>query len=126
MDLLVVIKEFAEDGVKYLELRTTPRLVPGRMSKYEYCCSVLEEIVQAAEVRGVTVKLLLAVDRKNFNTFDETIRWVDLILYEFTYDFSIAACSDISRVRPSIATFWWVLISPEILDSPTSVRFWTR
>ena len=61
--------------MSYLELRTTPREVPGRMSKSEYCLTVLDEIIRVGNVRrDVTVKLLLAVDRKNFAVFDETVR----------------------------------------------------
>ena len=61
--------------MSYLELRTTPREVPGRMSKSEYCRTVLDEIIRVGNVRrDVTVKLLLAVDRKNFAVFDETVQ----------------------------------------------------
>ena len=45
------------------------------MSKSEYCLTVLDEIIRVGNVRrDVTVKLLLAVDRKNFAVFDETVR----------------------------------------------------
>jgi len=64
-----VIQDFYDDGVKYLELRTTPRLVEGRMTKVSYCEAVLEEILSARE-KGlkITVKLLLAVDRRNLDS----------------------------------------------------------
>ena len=69
-----VINEFADDGVRYLELRSTPREVPDRMTKSEYCCTVLDEMMEVVNIRkDITVKLLLAVDRKNFAAFDETI-----------------------------------------------------
>ena len=64
------------------------------MSKYEYCCSVLEEIILASKVRGVTVKLLLAVDRKNFDTFDETVGYFVLMTSVLAFDSSFAGSSD--------------------------------
>lgn len=39
---LDVIKEFASDNVRYLELRTTPKDIPGKMTKREYTDTVLE------------------------------------------------------------------------------------
>eukprot|EP00092_Neocalanus_flemingeri_P021537 GFUD01023359.1.p1 GENE.GFUD01023359.1~~GFUD01023359.1.p1 ORF type:complete len:352 (+),score=103.59 GFUD01023359.1:57-1112(+) len=69
-----VIKEFDDDGVKYLELRSTPREVDGRMTKTEYCKSVLEEILAARDGGlGIKVKLLLAVDRRKLDCLEETI-----------------------------------------------------
>ena len=73
-----VVKEFAEDGVRYLELRTTPRDVPGRMNKLEYCTTVLEEIIRISEDNSgdesvITVKLLLSVDRKHLASLDDIV-----------------------------------------------------
>jgi hypothetical protein len=39
-----VIKEFADDGVLYVELRSTPRNVPGVMSKAEYIQGMVDAI----------------------------------------------------------------------------------
>ena len=40
-----VVEEFADDNVKYLELRTTPRDVPAtRMTKSSYIASVVAAI----------------------------------------------------------------------------------
>ena len=36
-----VLREFAEDNVKYLELRSTPRECPGKMTKREYLMSII-------------------------------------------------------------------------------------
>ena len=69
-----VIKEFDNDGVKYLELRSTPREVEGRMTKTDYCKSVLEEIIAARDGGlGIRVKLLLAVDRRKLECLQETL-----------------------------------------------------
>ena len=72
-----VIKEFAEDGVRYLELRTTPREVPGRMTGGEYCEAVLEQIRRAAreeDTSCLTVKLLLSIDRRKLAGMDDIVR----------------------------------------------------
>ncbi|CAL7936841.1 unnamed protein product [Xylocopa violacea] len=59
------IKEFKDDNVIYLELRSTPRSVPGKMTKQEY----VEAIVKAFEVcktdfPNILVKLLISINRK--------------------------------------------------------------
>ena len=69
-----VIEEFDSDGVRYLELRSTPREVEGRMTKMEYCESILREIL-AAQQHGlkIRVKFLLAIDRRKLDCFEETV-----------------------------------------------------
>ncbi|XP_075711320.1 N6-Methyl-AMP deaminase isoform X2 [Rhinoderma darwinii] len=60
-----VIKEFAADGVKYLELRSTPRESSTGMTKRTYVETVLEGIKQCkAEQLGIDVRFLLAIDRR--------------------------------------------------------------
>ncbi|KAG8505249.1 Adenosine deaminase-like protein [Galemys pyrenaicus] len=61
-----VIKEFADDGVKYLELRSTPRADNSTgMTKKTYVESVLEGIRQCKEENlDVDVRYLIAIDRK--------------------------------------------------------------
>jgi len=68
-----VIKDFADDGVKYLELRTTPREVPSRMSKEDYCQTVLDEIIKASDSNRIVVKLLLSIDRKYLSRMDDIV-----------------------------------------------------
>ncbi|KAK7810210.1 hypothetical protein U0070_010374 [Myodes glareolus] len=61
-----VIKEFAEDGVKYLELRSTPRGdgVTG-MTKKTYVESILEGIKQCKQENlDIDVRYLMAIDRR--------------------------------------------------------------
>lgn len=62
-----VIHEFAEDNVKYLELRTTPREVASTgMTKESYIEAVLKAIDDCArENADSIVRLLLAIDRRN-------------------------------------------------------------
>lgn len=72
-----VIREFHGDGVRYLELRSTPREVEGRMSKMEYCESIIGEIVKAErdeELSSIRVKYLLSIDRRKLDEFDENMK----------------------------------------------------
>jgi len=59
-----VISSFADDGVVYLELRTTPRadLVSG-MTKHSYLATVLEGI-QSCKNTQIDVRLLISIDRR--------------------------------------------------------------
>jgi adenosine deaminase len=88
-----VIRDFAADGVVYLELRTTPREVPGRMSREAYCRAVLDVLTeeekqlrsqqlssqQLGESSGssrerILVRLLLAVDRRKLEDMEDTVQ----------------------------------------------------
>ncbi|XP_078541059.1 N6-Methyl-AMP deaminase [Lissotriton helveticus] len=61
-----VIKEFADDGVKYLELRSTPREESSTgMVKRTYVEAILEGIKQSKEEGvDIDVRFLLAIDRR--------------------------------------------------------------
>ncbi|XP_007173642.1 adenosine deaminase-like protein isoform X1 [Balaenoptera acutorostrata] len=60
-----VIKEFADDGVKYLELRSTPRENATGMTKKTYVESVLEGIKQSKQENiDIDVRYLISVDRR--------------------------------------------------------------
>nr|KAF6482897.1 adenosine deaminase like [Rousettus aegyptiacus] len=61
-----VIKEFADDGVKYLELRSTPRKDSATgMTKKTYVESVLEGIKQSKrENLDIDVRYLISIDRR--------------------------------------------------------------
>lgn len=58
-----VVREFAEDGVVYLELRTTPRDLGRAMSREEYVKAVATEATLAGAEHGIVVKVLLSADR---------------------------------------------------------------
>ncbi|KAK3874987.1 hypothetical protein Pcinc_020114 [Petrolisthes cinctipes] len=58
-----VIQEFAEDGVRYLELRTTPKNILGKMTKKEYVDTVLEAMINEMKTCRIMVRLLVSVDR---------------------------------------------------------------
>ncbi|XP_062819386.1 adenosine deaminase-like protein isoform X1 [Anolis carolinensis] len=61
-----VVQEFAADGVKYLELRSTPRDEPATgMTKRSYIEAVLEGIRQCKEDElDIDVRFLVSVDRR--------------------------------------------------------------
>ncbi|CAL4058725.1 unnamed protein product, partial [Meganyctiphanes norvegica] len=58
-----VIREFAADNVCYLELRTTPKLIPGVMDKNQYIEAVLDAIIDEEKESNIMVRLLLSLDR---------------------------------------------------------------
>lgn len=62
-----VIKEFAADGVKYLELRSTPREEKSTgLSKRKYIETVIQAIQQCKrEGVDIDVRFLVAIDRRN-------------------------------------------------------------
>ncbi|KAM9645087.1 N6-Methyl-AMP deaminase isoform 3-T3 [Trichechus inunguis] len=61
-----VIKEFADDGVKYLELRSTPRREDATgMTEKTYVESILEGIRQSKQENlDIDVRYLIAIDRR--------------------------------------------------------------
>ncbi|XP_023217506.1 adenosine deaminase-like protein A [Centruroides sculpturatus] len=61
-----VIQDFSKDNVRYLELRSTPRNIEGKMTKEQYIESVLTAIKDNAEKNpNISVKVLLSIDRRN-------------------------------------------------------------
>jgi len=76
-----VVEEFADDNVKYLELRTTPRDVPAtRMTKSSYIASVVAAINAAvSSEKDIIVWLLLALDRRmSLPDIEETLKLANL------------------------------------------------
>lgn len=60
-----VLEDFKDDGVVYLELRTTPREIPsGGISKDDYVSAVLDCIEDFGK-DTMSTNLILSVDRKN-------------------------------------------------------------
>lgn len=58
-----VLREFAEDGVRYVELRTTPKALPDGTTAEGYVAAVLEEMRAAEQAHPIVARLLLSVDR---------------------------------------------------------------
>ncbi|XP_005987823.1 adenosine deaminase-like protein isoform X1 [Latimeria chalumnae] len=71
-----VIKEFAADGVKYLELRSTPREEKTGMTKRAYVETILEAIKQCKQDNvDIDVRFLLSIDRRSGSTVaKETVK----------------------------------------------------
>ncbi|ORX47012.1 Metallo-dependent hydrolase [Hesseltinella vesiculosa] len=71
-----VMAEFAKDGVRYLELRTTPRANPAKgMTKTSYLQTVTATLKERCP-QGMTVNLIISIDRRN--TLEEAQQVVDL------------------------------------------------
>ncbi|KHJ78735.1 putative adenosine deaminase [Oesophagostomum dentatum] len=58
-----VIREFAEDGVVYLELRSTPKTT-SEMSKKDYVDAIIEGIKEGSKGVEMITKLILSIDRR--------------------------------------------------------------
>lgn len=71
-----VIKEFMDDNVIYLELRSTPRSVEGQMTKKEYIEAIIRAIKKCkVSCPNIVVKSLISVDRKQgYEAASENIR----------------------------------------------------
>lgn len=68
-----VLQDFRDDGVRYLELRTTPRTSPKHgMSKDTYVSTVLDVIDEFSN-DDMTTKLILSVDRTKTATAAEEL-----------------------------------------------------
>ena len=62
-----VIEEFRDDGVAFLELRSTPRQIDGKMSKEEYVEAVVSAIKKCntePNSSTIIVKYLVSIDRR--------------------------------------------------------------
>lgn len=71
-----VVREFFDDGVRYLELRSTPKNGDSGMTKEDYVLAMIRAIEQAsAELNGgIIVRLILSIDRKNPHEGLDTVR----------------------------------------------------
>lgn len=89
-----VVDEFAHDGIKYLELRSTPRKYENTdlKTKEDYVRAVLSVINEPRD--DIIVKLILSVDRRN--TLDEAMEAVDLaIKYQNQGVVAVDLCGDV-------------------------------
>ena len=90
-----VLHDFKEDGVVYLELRTTPRS-SSSMSKDEYVTTVLSCIENFQDRDAMTTNLILSIDRRNSR--EEAMEVVDLaIKYQSRGIVGIDLCGDPSK-----------------------------
>ena len=76
-----VLREFAEDNVKYVELRSTPRDCPGKMTKREYLLAIIEAIEDQSDIKAA---LLVSIDRrKSVEEADENVELALSLKKEF-------------------------------------------
>ena len=70
-----VIRDFSNENVRYLELRSTPRNVNGKMTKHEYVQAIIDGIISCQQSNSlIKVKLLLSVDRsQTLSSAKETV-----------------------------------------------------
>lgn len=95
-----VLQDFKDDGVIYLELRTTPRSSES-ISKDEYVASILDCIRNFAEREAMPTYLILSIDRRN--TAVQAMETVDLaIKYRSRGVVGVDLCGDPSKGDVSI------------------------
>ena len=82
-----VIEEFSAENVKFLELRSTPRSVAGKMTKEEYVESVVDAIEKCSNKLQVIVKYLVSIDRRGTVGDAET---------------AVKLCVDMNKKHPNI------------------------
>lgn len=60
-----VIRDYAADNVKYLELRSAPRQIPGKFTRRQYIEAILAAVDQTVqEGADIEVKYLVSIDRE--------------------------------------------------------------
>ena len=81
-----VINEFHEDGVSYLELRSTPRAnEANKITKRSYVETILDAIQETTKHIGIIVRFLLSIDRRQ--SISEAEDTVDLAIeYKENYN----------------------------------------
>lgn len=106
-----VIYEFFEDGVIYLELRTTPRKEQD-MTKEEYVNAVIEGIINCEkEYPAIKVKLILSLDRRqDITEAEDTISLA--LKYNKAYP-NIVVAIDVSG-DPTKGSWFKTLLTEEI------------
>lgn len=91
------MEEFAADGVRYLELRTTPRANPDKgMTKQSYLQAVVQTIEQ--QQANMETRLIVSIDRRN--TLEEAQETVDLALHfqqSSTVVVGVDLCGDVMK-----------------------------
>ena len=90
-----VLRDFADDGVVYLELRTTPRS-SSSMTKVDYITTILSCIEQSPYSSVMPTYLILSIDRRN--TPEQAMQVVELaIQYQSKGIVGVDLCGDPSK-----------------------------
>jgi adenosine deaminase len=91
-----VLRDFQDDGVVYVELRTTPRAIPGEnVTKQDYVATILDILKAHNDNANNTMRafLILSIDRRN--TIAEAEEVVNLaIKYQSAGVVAVDLCGD--------------------------------
>jgi len=102
-----VLNEFASDGVRYIELRSTPRQnIEKGMTKENYAQTLLSVINEINKRDDIIVRLILSIDRKS--TLEQAMETVNLAIKLKTTDIIVGVdmCGNtnggsFSRIKPA-------------------------
>ena len=114
-----VLQDFKDDGVVYLELRTTPRS-SASISKDDYVVSILDCIGNFADRAAMPTYLILSIDRRN--TAVQAMETVDLaIKYRSRGVVGVDLCGDPSK--GDVSTFKEAFIKAKLHDLKIALHF---
>ena len=114
-----VLQDFKNDGVVYLELRTTPRSSPI-ISKDEYVGIILDCMKDFAERAAMPTYLILSIDRRN--TAGQAMETVDLaIKYRSRGVVGVDLCGDPSK--GDVSTFREAFVKAQLHGLKIALHF---
>jgi len=114
-----VLRDFADDGVVYLELRTTPRS-SALITKEEYISTILSCIDNFQRRNAMPTYLILSIDRRN--TPEQAMDVVDLAMrYQSRGVVGIDLCGDPSK--GDISTFKHVFAQAKLHGLNITLHF---
>ena len=114
-----VLQDFKDDGVVYLELRTTPRS-SASISKDEYVASILDCIRYFAGRAAMPTYLILSIDRRN--TAVQAMETVDLaIKYRSRGVVGMDLCGDPSK--GDVETFREAFVKAKLYGLKIALHF---
>jgi adenosine deaminase len=96
-----VLQSFQEDGVIYLELRTTPRAIPSAGITKDHYVQLVLSCISSLKSSTMTTKLILSIDRRNSE--EEALDVVNLALkYRSEGVVGVDLCGDPAKGDVSI------------------------
>ena len=114
-----VLQDFKDDGVVYLELRTTPRS-SASISKDDYVASILDCIRGFTDRAAMPTYLILSIDRRN--TAVQAMETVDLaIKYRSRGVVGVDLCGDPSK--GDVSTFREAFVKAKLHDLKIALHF---
>jgi adenosine deaminase len=96
-----VLKSFQDDGVVYLELRTTPRAIPSAGITKDHYIRLILSCISSFKSSTMTTRLILSIDRRNSE--QEAMEVVDLAMkYRSEGVVGVDLCGDPAKGDVSI------------------------